>query len=154
MLAWLSVWSEVQTICIWSSQWHCNPIISCFIKIQIGCLTFLVPVYPGFPGKKVVKRLCALQSVLRRCAVETDCTFKRATVVYAHSNCSLITVPLSLQNIHWKHKDKLKTFYTLIAPSQLEHICIRLHSRIKTRQKNKRAWITRDAYTTSQKCAS
>jgi len=34
---------------------HCHPIISCFIKIQIG-LTFLVPVYPGFPGKEVIKR--------------------------------------------------------------------------------------------------
>jgi len=35
-------------ICIWSSWCHCHPIISCFIKIQIG-LTFLVPAYPGCP---------------------------------------------------------------------------------------------------------
>jgi len=46
VLAWLSVWSEVQMICIWSSWCHCHPIISCFIEIQIG-LTFLVPAYPG-----------------------------------------------------------------------------------------------------------
>ena len=44
MLAWLSVWSEVQMICIWSSWYHFHPIISCFIKIQIG-LTFLVLAY-------------------------------------------------------------------------------------------------------------
>jgi len=36
VLAWLSVWSEVQMICIWSRWCHCHPIISCFIKIQIG----------------------------------------------------------------------------------------------------------------------
>jgi len=42
--AWLSVWSEVQMICIWCSWRHCHPIISCFIKIQTR-LTFLVPAY-------------------------------------------------------------------------------------------------------------
>jgi len=36
VLAWLSVWSEVQTICKWFSWCHCHPIISCFIKIQIN----------------------------------------------------------------------------------------------------------------------
>jgi len=62
VLAWLSVWSEVQMICIWSSWCHC-PIISCFIKIQIG-LTFLVLAYPG-PGKEVVKQVSVcLSSVL------------------------------------------------------------------------------------------
>jgi len=54
VLAWLSVWSEVQMICIWSSWCHCHPIISCFIKIQIG-LTFLVPAYRGCPWKEAIK---------------------------------------------------------------------------------------------------
>jgi len=36
LLAWLSVWSEVHVICIWSSRWHYHPIISCCIKIQNG----------------------------------------------------------------------------------------------------------------------
>jgi len=40
--AWLSVWIGVQMICIWSSWCHCQPVISCFIKIPIG-LTVLVP---------------------------------------------------------------------------------------------------------------
>ena len=39
-----------------SSWCHCHPIISCLIKIQIG-LTFLVPAYPGCPGKEAVKRV-------------------------------------------------------------------------------------------------
>jgi len=36
VLAWLSVWSVVQMICIWSSWCYCHPIISCFSKIQNG----------------------------------------------------------------------------------------------------------------------
>jgi len=36
VLAWLSVWSVVQMICIWSSWCHCHPTISCFVKIQNG----------------------------------------------------------------------------------------------------------------------
>jgi len=33
VLAWLSVWSKVQMICIWSTWCHCHPIISCSCKI-------------------------------------------------------------------------------------------------------------------------
>ena len=40
-------------ICIWSI--HCHSIISYFVKIQI-CSTFLVPAYPGCPGKETVKQ--------------------------------------------------------------------------------------------------
>jgi len=36
VLAWLSVWSEVQMIDIWSSWCICHPIISCCSKIQNG----------------------------------------------------------------------------------------------------------------------
>ena len=49
VLTLLSVSSDVQVIGIWSSWCHCHPIISYFIKIQIG-VTFLVPAYPGCPG--------------------------------------------------------------------------------------------------------
>jgi len=52
VLAWLSVWSEVQ-ICM--AQLMPLPLtVSCFSKIQIG-FTFLVPAYPGSPGKRAVK---------------------------------------------------------------------------------------------------
>jgi len=34
--AWLSVWSEVQMICVWPCWCYCCPIISCSSKIQIG----------------------------------------------------------------------------------------------------------------------
>jgi len=45
VLAWLSVWIEVQT---------------CFSKIQIG-FTFLVPTHPSSAGQRAVKRVCVLQ---------------------------------------------------------------------------------------------
>jgi len=55
VLAWLSVWSEVQT-CI--AQLMPLPLtVSCFSKIQIG-YTFLVLAHPGSPGQRAVKRAC------------------------------------------------------------------------------------------------
>ena len=48
---WLSICREVQTICIWSSWCHCQPIVSFSSKIQKGS-AFLVPAYPGYPGKR------------------------------------------------------------------------------------------------------
>jgi len=51
VLAWLSVWSEVQT-CIWPA----DATVSCSSKIQIG-FTFLIPAYTGCPGKEAVKWL-------------------------------------------------------------------------------------------------
>jgi len=56
VLAWSSVWSEVQMICIWSSWCHGHLIICSFVKIQTD-LTYLVSTYPGCPGKKAVKWL-------------------------------------------------------------------------------------------------
>ena len=55
-MRWLSVWNKVQMMCIWSSWCHCHLIISCFIKIQIR-FTFLVPAYPGCPGKEAIKQV-------------------------------------------------------------------------------------------------
>jgi len=34
VMAWLSICSNVQMICIWCSWWHYRPTISCFIKIH------------------------------------------------------------------------------------------------------------------------
>jgi len=58
VLAWLSVWSEMQT-CIWPRGCHCHSRLSCFSKIQIGfTFTFLVPAHPGSPAQRAVKRVC------------------------------------------------------------------------------------------------
>ena len=53
LLAWLSVWSEVQT-CIRPCWCHCH---SCFSKIQLG-FTFLVLAHPGSSGQRAGKRVC------------------------------------------------------------------------------------------------
>ena len=34
LLAWLSVWSKLHVISIWSSLYHCHPVISCVTEIQ------------------------------------------------------------------------------------------------------------------------
>jgi len=52
VLTWLFVWS------IWC---HCHPIFCRFIEIQVG-LTFLVPAYPGCPGKEAAKRTFVCQA--------------------------------------------------------------------------------------------
>jgi len=64
VLEWLSVWSKVQMICIWSTSCHCHYVISCVIKIQIA-LTFLVPAYPFCSGREAIKWVWT--SVLRLC---------------------------------------------------------------------------------------
>ena len=55
VLAWLSVWSEVQT-CM-SKLMPLPLTVSCFSKIQIG-FTFLVLAHLGSPGKRAVKWVC------------------------------------------------------------------------------------------------
>ena len=56
VLAWLSVWSEMQT-CIMAQLIPLPLTVSCFSKIPVG-FTFLVPAHPGSPGKSSIKRVC------------------------------------------------------------------------------------------------
>ena len=42
VLAWLSVWSEVQML---MPLWHCHPVISCFSKIQNGLFFWYQPTH-------------------------------------------------------------------------------------------------------------
>jgi len=53
VLAWLSVWSKVQTM---AELMPLPPTVSCFSKLQIG-FTSLVPAHPGSPGQKAIKRV-------------------------------------------------------------------------------------------------
>jgi len=60
----------------------CNPIISCFLKIQNG-LTFGVLAYQGCPGKEAVKRVSVyhsafLSSMLDAVDFVTDCTIPKS----------------------------------------------------------------------------
>ena len=57
MLAWLSVWSKVQT-CIWPSWCHCHSQSLASLKSRIG-FTFLAPAHLGSPWQRAIKRMCA-----------------------------------------------------------------------------------------------
>ena len=60
--------------------------VSCFSKIQIG-FTFLVPAYPGSPGKRAVKRVCVLGLTPCCGTVITHCAY---VVCYFRDVCPFI----------------------------------------------------------------
>ena len=62
MLAWLSVWSEVQT-CIWPSGFHCHSLSLASVKSRL-VLPFWYRLTRVFPDKKAVKRVCVCVCVL------------------------------------------------------------------------------------------
>jgi len=53
VLAWLAVWSEVQT-CMWPQLMPLPLAVSCFSKVHTG-LPFCVPAHPGRPAQRAVK---------------------------------------------------------------------------------------------------
>ena len=83
VLAWLSVWSEVQT-CIRPSWCHCHSLSLASVKPRL-VLPFWCPAHPGSPGKRAVKRVC----VLLRCRGQTayGCVVPTA---YANLNLDLL----------------------------------------------------------------
>ena len=56
VLAWFSVWSEVQT-CIWSSCCHCHSLSLASVKSRL-VLPFWYRLTRGSPGQRAVKRVC------------------------------------------------------------------------------------------------
>jgi len=62
VLAWLSVWSEVQT-CMWPSWCHFHSLSLAPVKSRL-VFTFLVPAYPGSPGQRAIKRVCVCVCLL------------------------------------------------------------------------------------------
>ena len=52
------VWSKVQIVCIWSSWSHCIRKPQHLLPhLNLDWFIFLVPAYPGCPGKEAVKRV-------------------------------------------------------------------------------------------------
>jgi len=80
VIGWLSFWSEVQIICIWSSWCHCHPIVSCFMKIQIG-LTFLVQAYSGCPGKRPLNWCLSAMFII---FIVFTCRFKNILLIFLY----------------------------------------------------------------------
>jgi len=54
VLVWLSVWSDVQIVCIWSSSCHCISKPHHLLP-HLNPDWFYLSVYPGCPGKEAVK---------------------------------------------------------------------------------------------------
>jgi len=102
VLAWLSVWSEMQT-CIWPSWCHCHSLsltsvksrlvlpfwyrlplpltVAYFSKIQIG-FTFLVPAYAGSPRQRLLNGcVCVCACV---CVVQCLLAFSALTQLVRH----------------------------------------------------------------------
>jgi len=61
VLAWVSVWSEVQT-CIWPSGFHCHSLSLASVKSRLVSPFFLVPAHPGSPRQRAVKQVCVVVS--------------------------------------------------------------------------------------------
>ena len=56
VLAWLSVWSKVQT-CIWPRRCQCHSLSLASLKSRL-VFTFLVPAHLGSPRKRAIKWVC------------------------------------------------------------------------------------------------
>jgi len=102
-------------ICMWSSCCHCQPVISCFIKIQIG-LTFLVPAYPGCPGKEAVKRVSVCQLSLN-----VLCIFSLQLQSYS---CDKFPSKIGLRMFEMYCKTKRVVFSRIVCLSICVKVCM------------------------------
>ena len=64
--------------------------VSCFSKIQIG-FTFLVPAYPGSPGKRAVKCVCVCGLVEFDIIGLTEIVIKETEAEHVHAGLLLAT---------------------------------------------------------------
>jgi len=78
VLAWSSVWSEVQMTCIWSGRCHCHSIISASVNSRMVYPSG-TGLYPGSPGKRPLKN-CVCVCVCRYSVLPTV-TWKVSTLV-------------------------------------------------------------------------
>jgi len=101
VLAWLSVWSEVQT-CIWPSWCHCHS-LSSFSKIQTG-FTFLVPAHPGSPGQRAIKRVYVCFLLQHFCGETKLCVTPLAAI------CGPFNLDNAAESAAWRSHDTGKSF--------------------------------------------
>ena len=96
MLAWLSVWSEVQA-CIWPSGCHCHSLSLASVKSRLFYLSGTGS--PGYsPGQKAVKRVCVRVCVcacVRACVRVCVCvSYVEVAVVLGNSRLPGVVVRL------------------------------------------------------------
>jgi len=118
VLVRLSVWSEVQMICIWFSWCHCHPIISCFIKISNGS-AFLVPAYPGWPGKEAVKWVISIDTHTDSQTYRLNWSSYHATVATVFKQSITLIIPKKIikliipKTMNYTDVDNIPTFADL-----------------------------------------
>jgi len=71
VLAWLSVWSEMQA-CTWPSQCCCHSLSLSSVKSRL-VFTFLILAHLGSPRKRAVKRVCVCVCCSGREPVKISC---------------------------------------------------------------------------------
>jgi len=73
VLVWLSVSSDVQIVCMWSSWCHCIPKTHHLMPhLNPYCFTFLVPVYQVVPEKRPGESILKLCISVMRCSLQTS----------------------------------------------------------------------------------
>jgi len=73
--------------------------VSCFSKIQTG-FTFLVPAYPGGPGKRAVKRMCVcVRACVRACVCVYVCLTNTLSLIH-HVSSNFCTVRENKAIVH------------------------------------------------------
>ena len=95
VLAWLSVWSEVQS-CTWC---HCHSPSPCFSKIHIS-FTSLVLAHPGSPGQRAVKRVCVCVCVCVSARVVANLKCLQGTTKNSHVLVTVCICP-AIENLGW-----------------------------------------------------
>jgi len=107
VLAWLSVWSEVQT-CIWPSWCHCHSLSLASVKSRL-VFTFLAPAHPGSPGQRAIKRVSVC--LIRHASFVRY--FLKVCGLYAHQICGGNTWKSTKLYILWSEFSRLKLSPTL-----------------------------------------
>jgi len=102
VLAWLSVWSEMQT-CIWPRWCHYHSLSLASVKSRL-ILPFWYPTHPGSPWKRAVKRVCV--------CVHVQCLMHHYSCLHWHScvipvTCCVVVCVWILQMTHLNN-DKQK----------------------------------------------
>jgi len=116
MLAWLSVWGEVQ-ICIWPSWCHCHSLSLAPVNPDWFCLpgfTSLVTAHPGSPGQSPGGRKTVVVIV----------------VVVIHARLDLVTVVTFSHSYDIKVEQRLPSSFTSEMSGHSVLVIIKIYSRM------------------------
>jgi len=109
VLAWLSVWSEVQT-CIWPSSCHCHSLSLASVKSRL-VLPFWYWLTRVVPDKWAVKRVCVCVCVCVCCLLPLW-----PPTAYEHHWQVMAVKKTTRHDFHYTHTHTLHTCLTALCP--------------------------------------